>query len=86
MYGGSGVPDEGNDKQIAHTNDRTPDEDNMYTRASFKRENFPFFPSFTLCTAFRVDAWTEFISAKLFVLRDNTGEVLHRANIFAATS
>ena len=27
MYGGSGVPDEGNDKQIAHTNDGTPDEE-----------------------------------------------------------
>ena len=27
VYGGSGVPDEGNDKQIAHTNDGTPDEE-----------------------------------------------------------
>ena len=27
MYGGSGVPDEGNDRQIAHTNDGTPDEE-----------------------------------------------------------
>ena len=27
MYGGSGVPDEGNDEQIAHTNDGTPDEE-----------------------------------------------------------
>ena len=38
-------------------NDRKPDEDNMYTHAFLKRENFP--SSFTLCTAFRVDAWTE---------------------------
>ena len=52
--------------------DWTPDEDNMYTHAPFKRENFPFFPSFTLCTAFRVDAWTEYMSVKLIVLRDNT--------------
>ena len=56
----------------------------MYTHAFLKRENFP--PSFTLCTAFRVDAWTEYMSAKLFVLRDNTGEVWNWANIFAATS
>ena len=56
----------------------------MYTHAFLKRENFP--PSFTLCTAFRVDAWTEYMSAKLFVLRDNRGEVWNWANIFAATS
>ena len=36
----------------------------MYIHASLKRENFP--PSFTLCTTFRVDACTEYISGGIW--------------------
>ena len=53
-------------------NDLKPDENNGYTHASLQRKNFP--PSFTICTAFRVEAWTEYADPKLLVLKDDNGE------------
>ena len=58
-----------------HCNDDEPDQNNSYTHASLRKENLP--PSFTICTAFTVEAWTENVDAKLFVLHDENGEVWH---------
>ena len=50
-------------------NDKKPDNSNSYTHASLKKENLP--SSFTICTAFMVEAWTEYTDAALFVLQDD---------------
>ena len=60
--------------------DHEPDETNSYTHASLQKENLP--PSFTICTAFMVDAWNEYQDARLFVLLDDNGEVWHSVKIF----
>ena len=66
-------------------NDGKPDENNVYTHASLQKENLP--PSFTICTAFMVEAWNEHTqAARLFVLLDDNGEVWHWGKIFAATT
>ena len=62
-------------------NDYEPDENNSYTHASLQKENLP--PSFTICTAFMVEAWNKYFDAKLFVLRDEKGEVWHWVQILA---
>ena len=42
-------------------NDFSPDVNNSYTHASLQKENLP--PSFTICTAFMVEAWTDALCA-----------------------
>ena len=56
-------------------NDHKPDENNSYTHAFLQKENLP--PSFTICTAFMVEAWTKYVSAMLFVLHDDNRGVWH---------
>ena len=63
-------------------NDQEPDENNSYTHASLQKENLP--PSFTICTAFMVEAWNEYQDARLFVMRDDKRKVWHWVKIFAA--
>ena len=52
-------------------NDWKPDENKSYTHASLQKENLP--SSFTICTAFMVEAWTKNADSFLFVLRDDRG-------------
>ena len=61
--------------------DGKPDENNIYTLASLQIENLP--PSFTICTAFMVEAWAEYTDAKLFVLLGDNGEVWNWVKISA---
>ena len=63
-------------------NDWKPDETNSYTHASLQKENLP--PSFTICTAFMVEAWNEYQDAYLFILRDDNAKIW--AKIYAATT
>ena len=65
-------------------NDSKPDKNNSYTHASLQKENLP--PSFTICTAFIVEAWAEYTNAHLFVLRDDKGRFWHTVKIYAATT
>ena len=60
-------------------NDHKPDESNSYTHASLKKANLP--PSFTICTALMVEAWTEYTGATLFVLHDDNGKIWHWVQI-----
>ena len=60
--------------------DGKPDENNIYTHASLQIENLP--SSFTICTAFMVEAWAEYTDAKLFVLLGDNGEVWNWVKIF----
>ena len=62
-------------------NDFEPDKNNSYTHASLQKENLP--PSFTICTAFMVEAWDEFTDANIFVLRDGNEKVWHWVQINA---
>ena len=62
-------------------NDRKADENNSYTHASLQKENFP--SSFTICTAFMVEAWTRYQNTWLFVLNDDKGEIWHWIKIYA---
>ena len=61
--------------------DGNPDENNIYTHSSLQIENLP--PSFTICTAFMVEAWAEYTDAKLFVLLGDNGEVWNWVKISA---
>ena len=63
-------------------NDRKPDENNSYTHASLQKRNFP--PSFTICTAFMVEAWAKKASAKLLLLLDGKGDIWLSIRIYAA--
>ena len=63
-------------------NNGVPDENNTYTHASLQKANFP--SSFTICTAFMVEAWAQDASAWLFDLNDDKGESWHWVKIFAA--
>ena len=65
-------------------NDGEPDENNNYTHASLLKENLP--PSFTICTATMVKAWTKKNYGRLFVLLDDKGKMWHFVKIYAATS
>ena len=63
-------------------NDFEPDKNNSYTHASLQKETLP--SSFTICTAFMVEAWAEFTDARLFVFRDGNNKVWLWVQIFAA--
>ena len=65
-------------------NDFKSDDNNSYTHASLQKENLP--PSFTICTAFMVEAWNEYQDAQLFGLLDDDGEDWHLVEIFAQTT
>ena len=54
-------------------NDQKPDETNSYTHASLQIKNLP--TSFTVCTAFMVEAFTNFVDGTLFLLHDDEGEI-----------
>ena len=62
-------------------NDQKPDKGDSYTHASLKKENLA--PSFTICTAFMLEAWNEYADAKLVVLRDDNGDIWNWVQIFA---
>ena len=62
-------------------NDWKVDENKSYTHASIKKENLP--PSFTICTALMVEAWTEYREEFPFVLLNDKGEVWHWVQILA---
>ena len=64
--------------------DQKPDENNSYTHASLQIENFP--SSFTICTAFMVEAWDEDVDSYLFVLYDDKGEVWFWVRIYAVVT
>ena len=62
-------------------NDFEPDENNSCTHASLQKENLP--TSFTICTAFMVEAWTKFQNTWMFVLNDDKGDIWHWVKIYA---
>ena len=65
-------------------NDGEADENNSYTHASLKKENLP--SSFTICTAFMVEAWTKYTSSYLFVFQNDNGEIWLMVRSFAQTT
>ena len=65
-------------------NDSEPDDNSSYTHASIHKENLP--PSFTICTAFMVEAWNEFTEAPLYIIRNEHGEIWHWLGISLATT
>ena len=62
-------------------NDCEPDENNSYTQATLQIGTLPC--SFTICTVFMVEYWTEYTNARLYGLHDEN-EVWHFVEIFAA--
>ena len=62
-------------------NDWKADENKSYTHASHQKENLP--SSFTICTAFMVERWTEYVDSMLFLLHDDEGDIWHLVQIFA---
>ena len=62
-------------------NDCRPDENGNFTKATFQIENIP--SSFTICSAFMVEAWGEKLGATLFTLFDKTGSG-HRIELLAS--
>lgn len=64
--------------------DGVPDKNNRSTHAFLQKENLP--PSFTICTAFKVQAWTEYVNARLFILQEDNGVGWLAADIYALTS
>ena len=65
-------------------NDWKPDAKNRFTHAFLKKENLP--SSFTICTAFMVEAWPDYLNAILFVLHDAEGGVWLWSQIYAEPS
>ena len=65
-------------------NDGKSDENNSHTHASLEMENFP--SSFTLCTAFIIESWNQWVAAKLFELQDDNGKTWSWLRIYAAVS
>ena len=63
-------------------NDDKADKNNSYTHASLQKENLP--SSFTICTAFMVERWTEYTDLFPFVLQGDEEEFWHWVGIFAA--
>ena len=64
-------------------NDDSPDSRGSFTHASLERPGLP--RSFTLCTAFMVEAWTgEGASAMLFMLRGDDGLIWIHVDLYAA--
>ena len=52
--------------------DRAADDNGSYTHASLEKEELP--PSFTICSAFMVEAWiTDFSAAEIFALKTREG-------------
>ena len=65
--------------------DHEPDSNDEYTRATLEAGPLP--ESFTVCSAFIVEAWTtEFTAAYTFTLLDNDGYTWGRIKLFAAYS
>ena len=59
--------------QLSDDNDHTADADGEYTHAHLTKPGFP--RDFTLCVAFRVEAWyTEFTGSYIYVLKGKNGE------------
>ena len=66
-------------------NDHEPDINGEYTGATLEAGPLP--DSFTVCSAFMVEAWTtEFSPAFMFALLDNDGDPWGVINLFATTS
>ena len=65
--------------------DHEPDSNGEYTSATLEAGPLP--ESFTICSAFMVEAWTtEFTSANMFTLLDHFGYPWGSINLFAASS
>ena len=61
------------------------DYNGSYTSATLEKEDLP--PSFTICAAYMVEAWTtEFWSADMFRLNDDNGFMWGYVSLFAATA
>ena len=59
--------------------DQEPDSNGSYTRATLEKEDLP--PSFTICAAHMVEAWTtEFSGASMLLLKNEVGDTW--ANVF----
>ena len=65
-------------------NDWEWDENKSYTNAILKKEHLPL--SFTICTAFMVEAWAEYTNAALFALHYEDGQIWHWVRIIAKTT
>ena len=65
-------------------NDWKLDESKSSTHASLQKENLP--PSFTICTAFMVEAWSQDNDAWLFFLRDDIWDAWLFVGIGAMTT
>ena len=66
-------------------NDHEPDSNGKYTRATLEAGPLP--ESFTICSAFMVEAWTtEFSCADIFTLLDNDGNRWGSITLYAAAS
>ena len=63
-------------------NDQKPDANNSYTYASLQKEQLP--ASFTICTAFMVEAWAKYANSYLYVLHDDKGYMWHWVGLFAS--
>ena len=66
-------------------NDQEPDSNGEYTSATMEAGPLP--ESFTICSAFMVEAWTiESTFANMFTLIDNDGDRWGYINLYAASS
>ena len=66
-------------------NNHEPDSNGEYTRATLEAGPLP--ESFTICSAFMVEAWTtEFSCADIFTLLDNDGNRWGSITLYAAAS
>ena len=66
-------------------NDDEPDSEGEFTSATLEIGALP--ESFTICSAFMVDAWTtKFTAAYMFVLMDSEERIWGRINLYAASS
>ncbi len=63
--------------------DNAPDSNGSYTSATLEKEDLP--PSFTICLAYMVEAWTtEWTTARMFELTDDDGDRWGRITLWAA--
>ena len=70
---------------FSEDNDQQSDNSSEHTSATLEAGSLP--ESFTICSAFKVKAWTtEFSSAHLFVVPDDLGAKWADINLFAADS
>ena len=64
--------------------DQAPDSNGSYTSATLEKEDLP--PSFTICTAYMVEAWnTGFSAATIFTLKDDDGDRWGYVSLYAAS-